>query len=307
MNTEILRRLQEWEQYEQSRDKCQWNPSPETSAAKASAAWLKTGPETQNGTLRYNYWGSTHEWKQSRFDGSWFQGPKTGPAGASMPKLVECHVGNSFGHSWTFQRLGPLYGEGGFDWHSLMWFDVGGLSKTLARHKQIQITAKYLGPVMTGGNPAPYPPLHLHYAHLRMASNVREGGIEWESHADTACSTKDGGARCFYEMLPPGHGLVVMEPLVVDAEINDVRREGSRRMTFYFEVGLRWTTKPLLPAAMLTVGNLGPARPSSANLQRVEVYDTPTERASVMWYSTTMVRSLTFTSTSECSTPVFYC
>ncbi|KAK3281111.1 hypothetical protein CYMTET_11082 [Cymbomonas tetramitiformis] len=304
-----------WDDYEQSRKKCVWQTTVDSEIGLRLSEKMKFHSK---GQAMYKYFKNTSEWNADP-DPRWFVGPMTKPGGAVDPWLQECHVQDTLSSNWTFQRYGPFTGTGGYDWHSMIWFDVGSMSSILEREKRIWVTGKFLGVVSPEGKPLEYPPLHNHHTHLRKLSNfilldppssgnpdvpptrveqdVSEmAGLFWESHADSACDSRRGGATCFLHVLPDGYGAMidkrdnVPQALILDADVNDVRASGSEPLEFYYEVGLKWTTESKLPAAMFNFNNLSPPGGKHSHQERLGLIDTPTDKSTVLWWTVTLPR-----------------
>ena len=210
-------------------------------------------------------------------------GDPRGPARGrwAAPRLEECAVavagaGSAEGNTtWTFQRLAPLVGVGGYDWHGVAWDGVADFGPA-------DVDAWFVGAVAEDGAALGFPPVHVHHAHARRRSDARgeadaaPGGAEasgplvFEAHADSNCAggagakplaaPGDGGAGCFLRALPSGVAVKVDARLFFDAQFNDARpRDTLRPLRFGAEVALRWhpRDRPRRAAALATLGNFG--------------------------------------------------
>ena len=82
------------------------------------------------------------------------------------PKLQECLVPSSMRGEWSFQRVGPLHGTGGYDWHRVLIFDVGGFTVD----RPVDLDAWFIGATDTRGATLGFPPVHVHHAHVRAST-----------------------------------------------------------------------------------------------------------------------------------------
>ena len=82
------------------------------------------------------------------------------------PKLQQCLVPSGMRGEWRFQRVGPLHGTGGYDWHRVLVFDVGGF----AVDRPVNLDAWFIGATDERGATLGFPPVHLHHAHVRASA-----------------------------------------------------------------------------------------------------------------------------------------
>ncbi|KAK3283462.1 hypothetical protein CYMTET_8838 [Cymbomonas tetramitiformis] len=302
-----------WEEYESTRKTCVWRPTPPSSYGMDAKKQVGPSWNSTKGHALYKFFESTAHFNATPGSRPWFPGPMTKPQGAARPELRECHVHDHLGSNWTFQRFGPFTGRGGYDWHSLMWFDAGSLASVLKQEKRIYLTGKFMNAVSTEGEPLAYPPVHNHHSHLHKRSDFMpepkrssdDGGekysapsfgLLWESHADSACDTNEGGATCFLHVLPEPYGVIVEgvdQALIADTDINDVRVAGSPELTFYYELGLKWTTEVRVPSAMMNIVNVGPVfeQPPKSLADRFQTLPIPMDKTAVLWWTVTLPRA----------------
>eukprot|EP00939_MAST-03C_sp_MAST-3C-sp1_P004189 g4189.t1 len=205
--------------------------------------------------------------------------------------------------TWTFAQIGPFYGRGHSDWNSIgrTWKDVGGLlrdglwkkKKTkgknasssakagVDRHeleRDVYILGGLIAPMDLTGDFVPYPPLHIHHAHvypddpMEMARHMMDSGfvsqesmyaygdshhIIIQAHGDSHCLEDEGGESCILHMAPEGLGHRISrtkDGLVVDFDVNDVRATDDP-LRFYVEVAVAWTFESKRESTMFSFGN----------------------------------------------------
>ena len=80
------------------------------------------------------------------------------------------------------------------------------------------------------------PPVHMHHSH------VYDGhiGLFAEWHADSHCTSAEGGPRCYLLLLPEGVRMSPRYALAYEAELNDIRPAGSPPLEFYVEAMVRY-------------------------------------------------------------------
>mmetsp|Transcript_150000 Transcript_150000/g.264726 ORF Transcript_150000/g.264726 Transcript_150000/m.264726 type:complete len:678 (-) Transcript_150000:353-2386(-) len=161
------------------------------------------------------------------------------------------------GGSWVFQRIGPFYSNGGYDWWSIQMRDVFHLSKVMLEHFDgVYFTSALLAAASESGEILNLPPIHLHHIHVGpqpgAPSKASAGGESsyfsdymLEIHGDYECLPKDGGAKCLFQK--PASDNVREIDRVVDliAEINDVRAPASESMKWWFQLAIRWHPKAI--------------------------------------------------------------
>ena len=157
-------------------------------------------------------------------------------------------------------------------------------SKTQPPPSALYLVGSSFAPVDADtGRALPYPPVHVHHLHVSHGVAASDAHVPiFEVHGNSGCAGGGGagsGMACLRpRMLPPGTGMRVTKPLVVDFECNDVRPAGSPRLTYYVEMGFAYVLKP--PASIarkLSVGNpwqrMGPG-----------TYGIPLTRPAALWF-----------------------
>ena len=90
------------------------------------------------------------------------------PADMKSAKLQRCRQTVRNGPlvgEWVFERIGPMVGRGGNDWHQFMWAnDYDNMGRRVEQEQEI--TGWYLSSVDKAGTPIRHPPLHAHHSHL---------------------------------------------------------------------------------------------------------------------------------------------
>ena len=80
-------------------------------------------------------------------------------------KRKVCTVHTSETTGWSFDRIGPFTGTGGYDWHVVReWHDVGKLSKTAMKgveYFSTSITKYFMGSVLADGTALGHPPVMI--------------------------------------------------------------------------------------------------------------------------------------------------
>lgn len=174
-------------------------------------------------------------------------------SGTDALPLAQCARG-----AWTTYRVGPLSGDGGFDFHEYLlplvmsghrprrryWVSVGGMPMDAAT-----------------GAPLGWPPIHVHHTHLgslwakeeldRLVAFNFPGNrpparwTEWPTplpdaapsvlvranlldvHGDRQCAQSQGGVACMIHRLPDGYGIPVDSDLYAWGILNDVTSSSS--------------------------------------------------------------------------------
>lgn len=158
--------------------------------------------------------------------------------------------------SWTFDRMGPFYGHGGYSWYSAGWPDCGGFVKRLL-DGEVWITAFGFTPTDADGRPFGTPPFHIHHmhvstgqslarffggkGHLPMFDSMNPMPVEFDMHGDRQCQASRGGTDCLIRSYPPGFGLQVTRAFHTFYDINDARTQKAPAMRFYTEHAFKWT------------------------------------------------------------------
>lgn len=90
----------------------------------------------------------------------------------AVPKRENCRVrvgpegeGETF---WTFYRMGPMAGYGGYDWHQVQW-DLLGPTRD---GEMWEVDAWYVGATDDQGATLGFPPVHVHHAHVATRSRA---------------------------------------------------------------------------------------------------------------------------------------
>lgn len=168
---------------------------------------------------------------------------------------------------WTFDRMGPFDGKGGYGWYSAGWPDCGGFSNHLLDGKT-WITAFGFAPTAADGRPFGMPPLHIHHMHVSASQSLARffagkgrlpmfddhamsdpllgaaTPIEFDVHGDRQCQVFRGGTDCLIRNFPPGYGLHVTRSFHTFYDVNDVRSSNAPGLTFYTEHAFKWTHTP---------------------------------------------------------------
>ena len=162
-----------------------------------------------------------------------------------------CSVGgNTGGHdsasSWHIHRLGPIISRGGTDWHTVRhsdMFELGGDKLGGAMY----VIAVFLAVVDEDGHLLGNPPIRIHHAHLGVHSipGIQDFVAPLAfAHDETGCAPQDGGMACHLFTFPPGHGIALSQPLLLNVLVSDVRAGGSPPLKWAVEASLRLTRAP---------------------------------------------------------------
>jgi len=164
----------------------------------------------------------------------------------------------SEGQQWTAQRLGPMRGFGGYDWHSFAWNDAGQFRENLAAGPVWVLAYAFL-PVTSANRPLGVPPIHIHHQHTTSGQDLFDSlkgltwghpnrygttGVEFDTHGDRQCHSAQGGVACLVSSLPPGFGMKVEWAMQTVGELNDVRPLDSPALSFYVSHTWLWTKTP---------------------------------------------------------------
>ena len=184
---------------------------------------------------------------------------------------------------WTIERMKPLRGNGGHDWHSFGWQDAGGFQHKL-REGDVWITSYAFLP-MDELRPLGVPPIHIHHEHVTSgqllvgdvadsrlnfkgremyfpATNTLIGrinswgttAVEFDVHGDRQCVGNRGGVACLPIAMPTGFGMKLVFPMRTFGDLNDVRPENSPTLSFSFIHAYRWTRNPMRQVGRLVTG-----------------------------------------------------
>jgi hypothetical protein len=179
------------------------------------------------------------------------------------------------GVHWSFDRIGPFSSEGGYSWQQMYGEGIMDIQEHVTPGTEVTILSGAIYVVDANDKPIPYPPIHLHHAHIFPYSNRESfkklvpsadlynrssgSGAAWadghlvlfQSHGDTACTEERGGDACFLRSAPDGHGYRVKDfkGLECDFGVNDVRHSGARKQEWYVQTAVSWTVDGDLPPA----------------------------------------------------------
>ncbi|KAK3274663.1 hypothetical protein CYMTET_17163 [Cymbomonas tetramitiformis] len=146
---------------------------------------------------------------------------------------------------WRIQRIGPMTSVGGYDWHSIFYNDPANMKEPLSKNPKLFITGDFIAVTDEGGEPLPYPPIHLHHVH--MYNDDIQVPQHFERHGDSACLNNEGAAECLLQVYPEGYGIQFSRPYQIGADLNDVRAADSEVLPWYFEVSFRINHRPVTP------------------------------------------------------------
>lgn len=173
------------------------------------------------------------------------------------------------GSTWVAQRIGPFRSKGNYDWWQFAWDDVFHTTDLMNKYPEgIYITKHFTGGVDASGDVLPFPPIHVHHVHaspgfknvywadpldcMRAAltgrgdkSNVCNHAfhVVYEQHGDYQCTDRDGGVKCLLEDLPSGYAKLLVRPLTINGELNDVRAPNSPEMVWWYQTAMQYTPK----------------------------------------------------------------
>jgi len=136
--------------------------------------------------------------------------------------------------NWYFCRYGPVESSGGYSWASLTASNIRGYIATM-----MPITMSFVGSFSPEGTLIGYPPLHQHHFHLEDSRVALTGGGAIITHGDDQCHSSFGGVSCLIRETPSGYATFMKPPLLITAEVNDVRLMNSSILRHFFTVALR--------------------------------------------------------------------
>jgi len=196
------------------------------------------------------------------------------------------------GEMWRVHRLGAVESKvGNNNWHEFASQDVFGLDSLLQKHPTIWITALTTFPVDDNGHVLAYPPLHVHHSHFGPYRNpgVTDfiGALSFP-HGDSVCRVEDGGSACFVTAFPPGHGIPLSNPMLLNAVVNDIRELNAPPMNFTLQLAIRFTLVPQKAVGLSYVGHAGTFWPNfagaiAAGHQIFAQFNVPSDKESVVW------------------------
>jgi len=180
--------------------------------------------------------------------------------------------------AWEMVRVGPFTTFGGKDWTSLLFTDLDfGRDwhwKNKAGEPRVFAVRDYvLGAINPRGELLSYPPLHMHHYHIEDTHNPRDkdhpGQIGFNgrmiTHGDDYCTHSSGGADCTIRRMNDGYATMMQLPLLLTADVNDVRAANSSGMSWYLLAAIRGmpddgTFKPFTQTRMVfnPYDDLGP-------------------------------------------------
>jgi len=218
----------------------------------------------------------------------------------------ECNADSVDDGTWSMERIGPFFSEGGYDWWQVAWENLFSLKEKLKDYPGgVVIDKNVILPTRRDRSVLGYPPIHVHHIHIATAPGVRprmvpyfcaasikdhcfNGSYLFEWHGDFQCRPHEGSTACLYQHLPSGYGKYAHTPVDLEGELNDVRPSGSAPLEWYFEVGIHWypaaSTKatPLEPLSFVQV--FTPGRVDLNNQQTyVATFPSPLGYDSFTW------------------------
>mmetsp|Transcript_6210 Transcript_6210/g.7387 ORF Transcript_6210/g.7387 Transcript_6210/m.7387 type:complete len:658 (-) Transcript_6210:525-2498(-) len=285
-----------WDDYYSHRDKCEWRPRD---------------LDSEKDYFTYKYYKNTEDWEKYEQVGrnSWCGGgrydperPSTARSGMHRSemkdfKYMTCEVPVSGDQKraederWSIVRLGPMKGNGDYDWHSFWHYDlIPEMTATLEAGKKVWLTGYFSGAIDEQFKPLNYPPIHHHHFHIVPTpfDVFLNHNIMFQMHGDATWPSELGGFDSWLNYFPSDIAFPVEYPLQLDADLNDVRPHGSDDLIFYLEIALRWTTEaPTKPAALLNFGAPFPLLQDGPMTHWTEhaVNYVPGDQESVFWYT----------------------
>lgn len=216
-------------------------------------------------------------------------------------KLRSCSVAaKEDGWFWNVQRIGPFESHGNLDWWQVGWHDAFNLRPVLDKYPEGIIVDKHeMVPIEDGTwNRLGNPPIHIHHIHVmadRKGHSVRpRNGFELynlslavEQHGDYQCLEEEGGHHCFLEQNPPGTGRLITSTLDIEGELNDMRAIRSDKLTWWYEIAIRWTPNTKAVEKQISMHFI--AGPGAFNMydqsSYVLTFKTPTKEPTFYWYT----------------------
>lgn len=121
-------------------------------------------------------------------------------------QLNRCEINESNTLSWLVEVVGVYQPR---RQSSLFRWKIPAGSQLTEYH----MTASIMAPVDSFGGLIPAPPLHVHHAHTYQ---VPTRHIISQTHGDSMCKFRFGGAACYMEQYPRGYGIPLAKNLTVD-------------------------------------------------------------------------------------------
>ena len=221
---------------------------------------------------------------------------------------AECEIENSDGSTWSIQRIGPFKSTGNYDWWQFAWDDVLQFKEKLKSAPDgLHVLNHFSGPVDAEGEVLSFPPIHIHHVHIspgeknqyRVANAKCLYDIEMcshpfhtmaEQHGDYVCLPEEGGTNCYLEDLPFGYGKMVLTPMTINGELNDVRAPNSPEIEWYYQFAARWVPvnsppgKELAPLSFHYMWSPGRLDLNDQSTM-VNTFLAPTGYDSFIWYT----------------------
>merc|ERR1711871_493032 len=73
----------------------------------------------------------------------------------------------------------------------------------VSQRPQSFVTATVFAPTHSNGTVLPFPPIHVHHAHVRREPlDPVSNSLFLQTHGDSSCLVDEGGHRCYFETWP---------------------------------------------------------------------------------------------------------
>lgn len=158
----------------------------------------------------------------------------------SSVSLRECNINVSDSTIWHIERIGPFQTQDSFP--SVFFRYPVEVPRAVSQQGAF-LTAHFLSPVESNGNPISYPPVYVHHAHYNSRYETGNAGLIAQVHGDSHCHTNRGVA-CFMQEFPLGYGILIIGDGRYDAVYQDLRT-AEAETTIYGELALRFTKQRL--------------------------------------------------------------
>lgn len=200
------------------------------------------------------------------------------PGGKAAMRVRECTVEDPSepGAFWSVQRVGPMVSTGGDMTYFLSWDDPGHLRAQIPEGGALYLTGYAARTLTADGEQVPYPPIHLHHAHLNPDINcyswltgflvksvvraalasfmlnpwapiasllaishaIADSRID-QMHGDAQCPEALGGLDCMVHRVDNGWGTPLHRSFYTDTMVQDVRAANSPPMELWYESTMR--------------------------------------------------------------------
>ena len=141
--------------------------------------------------------------------------------------------------TWHVSRVGPVK-QNNKSWHAVWWDVFPHLKQEPGIPTKTYVTSSLLSVTDASGSIVPYPPVHMHHAHMYYTDSRAplhpHTPFLSETHGDASCDSTNRGPSCYMFNIPDTFGFIAPESFFADSVVNFVA-DGD--MEFWFDYSVQ--------------------------------------------------------------------